>query len=141
LEVLNEHVYRVAEQGLLVHNACLQNPITHQLTQGERNSYRADGRRKWNDSNATIRESHYPGQGLVSDQIHHRIPLEYAHIFPKVDPNSIANIPAVPKIIHEKINTEWNSFRNSNSNPTASDIMKFTMEIDKKYGYAMYWLR
>jgi hypothetical protein len=41
----------------------------------------------------------------------------------------------------ENINAEWNTFRNNNQNSTASDVMKFTLEIDKKYGYAMYWLR
>ncbi|WPB74073.1 hypothetical protein KYC5002_34205 [Archangium violaceum] len=43
--------------------------------------------------------------------IHHLIPLEYAHLFPELDINASANLKALAKPAHEGINKMWNLFR------------------------------
>ncbi|HEX5746855.1 MAG TPA: hypothetical protein VFZ09_11480 [Archangium sp.] len=43
--------------------------------------------------------------------IHHLIPLEYAHLFPELDINAAANLKALGKPVHEGINKLWNLFR------------------------------
>lgn len=43
--------------------------------------------------------------------IHHLIPLEYAHLFPALDINAAANLKALGKPAHEGINKMWNAFR------------------------------
>ncbi len=43
--------------------------------------------------------------------IHHLIPLEYAHLFPELDINAAANLKALGTPVHKKINNVWTSFR------------------------------
>ncbi|PTL82778.1 hypothetical protein [Vitiosangium sp. GDMCC 1.1324] len=43
--------------------------------------------------------------------VHHLIPLEYAHLFPELDINAAANLKALGKPVHEGINRVWNAFR------------------------------
>jgi hypothetical protein len=43
--------------------------------------------------------------------IHHLIPLEYAHFFPELDINAAANLRALGTPVHKKINNIWTSFR------------------------------
>jgi hypothetical protein len=43
--------------------------------------------------------------------VHHLIPLEYAHLFPELDINAAANLKALGKPAHEGINKMWNLFR------------------------------
>lgn len=42
-------------------------------------------------------------------QVHHRIPLEYAHLFSKADPNRVANLVGVQPHIHDQITAAWNA--------------------------------
>jgi hypothetical protein len=43
--------------------------------------------------------------------IHHLIPLEYAHLFPELDINAATNLTALGKPVHGSINKIWNVFR------------------------------
>ncbi len=43
--------------------------------------------------------------------IHHLIPLEYSHLFPRLDINTATNLKALGKPVHESINKIWNVFR------------------------------
>ncbi len=43
--------------------------------------------------------------------VHHLIPLEYAHLFPGLDINSSANLTAIGQPVHKGINKAWNAFR------------------------------
>jgi len=65
-------------------------------------------------------------------EIHHRIPLEWSHLLPRVDPNRITNLYALPRTIHRGlVNPYWAFFRSSNPIPTLSEVMKFTIQIDR----------
>lgn len=43
--------------------------------------------------------------------VHHLIPLEYAHLFPELDINAAANLKAMGRPAHEGVNKMWNAFR------------------------------
>jgi RHS repeat-associated protein len=47
-------------------------------------------------------------------EVHHRIPLEWSHLFPDMMPNHPANLVGVDKSIHQPlINSIWTTFRNN----------------------------
>lgn len=48
-----------------------------------------------------------------SYQIHHRLPLEYAHHFPGVDPNAAKNLIALETDVHRGVNSIWTRLRTS----------------------------
>jgi hypothetical protein len=60
------------------------------------------------------------GDGGRRYDVHHLIPLEYAHLFPELDINAAANLKALGKPVHEGINKMWNAFRNKVAGSTAS---------------------
>ncbi|MDZ4781099.1 MAG: hypothetical protein SGJ19_12670 [Planctomycetia bacterium] len=76
-----EHVYRVDGLGALVHNAC----VPKKLTRTQSDEYREAARNVWHSR--TNRRAFWDGM-----EVHHRIPLEWAHKFPKADPNRAANL-------------------------------------------------
>jgi len=72
--------------------------------------------------------------------VHHRIPLEWAQLFPKPNPNRIGNLIGLPgqrsnirlpgiqdpsklKTVHEVVNEEWYLFKQANPNPSATGVM------------------
>jgi RHS repeat-associated protein len=72
----------------------------------------------------------FVGTGKLS--MHHRIPLQWSHLFPGVDPNRISNLYAVPLSIHQRIITPaWNAFAQANPLPSAAQVMSFAIEMDK----------
>lgn len=68
-------------------------------------------------------------------QVHHRIPLEWAHLMPG-DPNRLSNLVGVAQEAHTLINKAWEAFRESlrGRTPSAAEIMKQALEIDRDYG-------
>ena len=52
----------------------------------------------------------YPVSELGMD-VHHVIPLEWAHLFPSMHPNDLRNIAAVDSIIHSRVTVAWNDQR------------------------------
>jgi hypothetical protein len=44
-------------------------------------------------------------------EVHHRIPLEWAHLTPNLDPNRTANLIGVPAAEHWLITAAWNQWR------------------------------
>ncbi|MCC5875110.1 MAG: hypothetical protein JJU11_02720 [Candidatus Sumerlaeia bacterium] len=65
-------------------------------------------------------------------QIHHRIPLEWAHIFPKSPPNRISNLVGVRKSTHTQVSREWAQWKAGlgGRQPTPSEIMTEAFRID-----------
>jgi hypothetical protein len=68
-------------------------------------------------------------------QVHHRIPLEWAHLMPG-DPNRLSNLVGIAPGTHTLVNKAWDSFRESmcGRTPSAAEIMKQALEIDQKHG-------
>ena len=69
--------------------------------------------------------------------VHHVIPLEWAHVMGKgFDPNMLDNLAGVDPAVHRKINSMWNEFRSDwkGKPPTANDVMEYVKIVNKKYG-------
>ena len=130
-----EHVYRVGSVGTLVHNACPIPRIPRKLTQAQRNAYRDGARTIWHAR--TGRRAIWDGM-----DVHHRIPLEWAHKFPRVDPNRTANLIGVHQLHHPTVNRAWSTFKAAlnGRDPTAAQVMRMAMDIDIQYGHLFTFL-
>ncbi len=62
-------------------------------------------------------------------EVHHIIPLEYAHLFPDADPNDIRNLVAASQESHVLVHRFWTEFRNSNPAPTAAAVERAARDI------------
>jgi hypothetical protein len=71
-------------------------------------------------------------------QVHHRIPLEWAHIFPDADPNRLANLVGLPAAAHDQVSARWNTFRaryhGLGREPTPQEVMDYAAEIESEFG-------
>ena len=98
------------------------------LTQAEKMMY-------WRQMRSVFLRAYPRFQKLVGTgrmSIHHRIPLQWAHLFPGVDPNRLSNLYAVPTHVHNTIVTPaWNAFARASPMPTAADVMRFAMDMDR----------
>lgn len=63
--------------------------------------------------------------------VHHRRPLEYAHLFPEIDVNAPENLALVYVKVHERINALWEKFRRARPNATAEDVRLAAQKIDE----------
>ena len=75
-------------------------------------------------------------------QVHHRIPLEWAHLFPKADPNRIANLVGMNNANHSLATNAWNAWRRSlgGRTPSPAEVLQQALQIDKAYGKHMIFL-
>ncbi|PTL78697.1 hypothetical protein DAT35_37130 [Vitiosangium sp. GDMCC 1.1324] len=65
--------------------------------------------------------------------IHHRRPLQYAHLFPSEDINAADNLAMLQKYVHEQINFLWGRFRKARPNPTADEVRRAAEIIDRQF--------
>lgn len=65
--------------------------------------------------------------------IHHRCPLEYAHLFPSTDINAASNLAMVPGPVHRRINVLWDKFRQARPQPTAREVEETVRIIDDHF--------
>ncbi|WP_395842233.1 hypothetical protein [Archangium violaceum] len=65
--------------------------------------------------------------------IHHRRPLQYAHLFPDENINAGENLAMLQKYVHEEINLLWGKFRKARPNPTADDVRRAAEAIDRQF--------
>jgi hypothetical protein len=67
--------------------------------------------------------------------VHHLIPLEYAHLFPELDINVAANLKALGKPAHEGINKMWNVFRlKAGSTASPEQVKKMVAITEQHFG-------
>ena len=93
--------------------------IPGKLSASIKNKFRKGARRLFEIAGKTI-----------EGQIHHRIPLEWAHLFPKMNPNSASNLIDISEDLHIEVNKFWTTFRKSVSNPTAADVKAAARHVD-----------
>jgi RHS repeat-associated protein len=108
--------------------------VTIALTKSGKGTYRAAAR--------AIFEKEAGVALAKTVQVHHRIPLEYAHLFPG-DPNRVANLVAVEERYHRQINTVWTQFRTqlNGRTPTASEIYAVARRIDDEFASVMKFVK
>jgi len=73
------------------------------------------------------------------DHVHHRIPLEWAHLFPEMNPNRLSNLKLLPTEIHNGpggVSAIWSAFRNANRGrtPSPQEVLDKAAEIDARFG-------
>jgi hypothetical protein len=71
---------------------------------------------------------------LRSYDVHHACPLEYAHLFPKLDINSSANLVGVYKDVHRSIGKVWNYVRPSAEKLSPRDVRRVMDIVQRHYG-------
>ena len=71
-----------------------------------------------------------------SYQIHHRLPLEWAHKFPGVDVNGAKNLIALETEVHRGVNACWTRLRNSGAvaKVDGNAASRVTGIVDKYFG-------
>ncbi|PTL78165.1 hypothetical protein, partial [Vitiosangium sp. GDMCC 1.1324] len=65
--------------------------------------------------------------------IHHRRPLQYAHLFPDENVNSGKNLAMTQQRIHKEINVLWERFRKSRPGPTPDEVRRAAEIIDRQF--------
>ena len=66
--------------------------------------------------------------------VHHRRPVEYAHLFPDEDINAAENLMLAQKPVHERINALWSKFRAAREGATAREVEEVAAIIDDHLG-------
>jgi len=76
------------------------------------------------------------GKDLVSlYEVHHRTPMEFAHLFPMLDLNGRANLAGVARPVHQSINKVWNAFRPPpGTSVTTRQIEQMVDLVDRHFG-------
>lgn len=69
----------------------------------------------------------------VAYQIHHRVPLEWSHLYPGLDVNAGKNLIGVETTVHRGINSVWTRFRTVPSNKVTGAYVARVAEIIDKY--------
>ncbi|MCY1081788.1 hypothetical protein [Archangium lansingense] len=69
-----------------------------------------------------------------SYEVHHRRPLEYAHLFPEKDINAAANLKGLGDEVHQHINSIWAEFRSRRPNATPAEVDEVVAIIDERFG-------
>jgi hypothetical protein len=65
--------------------------------------------------------------------VHHRRPLQYAHLFPAYDINAGENLAMVRRKAHKEINGLWDGFGRARPAPTADDVKRAAEIIDRHF--------
>jgi hypothetical protein len=70
----------------------------------------------------------------VAYDIHHCIPLEYAHLFPLRDINAEINLVAAAQPVHAGIGNVWTRFRTAARPPTVEEVLQVERIVRKHFG-------
>ncbi len=152
LTVANVHTYYViaGDQPVLVHNNnnCGNQPADpmadepygparengvrpHKLNREEKDLLREEARDIWETTT---------GRRAIWDnlQVHHRIPLEWAHMMPG-NPNRLANLVGMRSADHNQVTQAWNAWKRGLNGvaPSQADIMRTALDIDRRFGQLM----
>ncbi|WP_375771325.1 hypothetical protein NR798_10620 [Archangium gephyra] len=65
--------------------------------------------------------------------IHHRRPLQYAHLFPDENINAAENLVMLQEYVHKEINFLWARFRKARPSPTADEVRRAAEIIDRQF--------
>lgn len=67
--------------------------------------------------------------------VHHKIPLEYAHLFPKMDINAKGNLAGLVRPVHASINSVWTTVRQVSHRITSDEVNEVAAIINRHYGH------
>jgi hypothetical protein len=70
----------------------------------------------------------------ITYEIHHRVPLERAHMFPELDINAMSNLFALQRDVHKAINIVWTRFRTvPSSHVTRGHVEQVAAIVDRHF--------
>lgn len=67
-------------------------------------------------------------------EVHHRLPLEFAHLAGESDINELSNLVAVEKSVHESIGRVWTALRATRIEATLVEVQEVMTIVDRNYG-------
>jgi hypothetical protein len=78
----------------------------------------------------------FAGKNINRLEVHHIIPLEWAHVFPNRNPNAAKNIIALDDELHKKVGKMWTSFRTQfkNQTPTPEQVIEQVKKVSSYIG-------
>ena len=104
-------------------------PTAKPLPTGVKNKLRREARNIWEAANDRKLSE--------GEQVHHRVPLEWAHLTPDADPNRLANLREMTVHDHTQVNRAWTAFktqhRRMGTTPTAAQVLHEALRIDELY--------
>jgi hypothetical protein len=74
------------------------------------------------------------GDAVEDYEVHHVLPLEYAHLFPKLDINGKTNLIGLHADVHHSVNKLWSTVRTTSRPLSANDVTSVADIINKRYG-------
>ena len=78
------------------------------------------------------------GKAIDGKFVHHKIPLEWAHLFPDRNPNAKENLIAIGSELHDEVGRTWTQFRekfkNLGRDPTLQEVEEMLKITDKIIG-------
>ena len=103
-------------------------PITARLRSRQKDSLRRAAQKVY----ATV----YPRSAGKKIEVHHRVPLEWSHLFPQVDPNRISNLQGLTSRDHlRKASDLWTAFRNTyqhrRTQPRPLEVLRYAGLVDR----------
>jgi len=94
----------------------------------------------WKAARTEYFELHHPelarrlgAKGLGSYQVHHLCPMEYAHLFPRLNINSATNLAGVHADVHASINAVWGSMRGVSARMRPQDVERVMEIVNRHY--------
>lgn len=72
-------------------------------------------------------------------QVHHRVPLQWAHIFPDANPNKLRNLYAITAQHHTGVTNAWNAWERTLAGrvPTQAEVLQQANVIEAQFGHLM----
>jgi hypothetical protein len=103
-------------------------PACAPLTEKQKDRLRAVARRVWQRASAGRRAAQ------AACEVHHRVPLEWSHLFPG-DPNRLSNLAGMAKGPHAAITQDWNAWKRGLGGraPTAAQVLAQALQLDRRY--------
>jgi hypothetical protein len=105
------------------------------LTNEAKNALRASARDIWQAR--TGRRAIWDGM-----DVHHRIPLEWSHLFPNADASRAANLIGMKSADHTLVTNAWNAWHKglNGRTPTQAEVLQQALRIDEQFGNLMTFL-
>jgi hypothetical protein len=125
-----EALSRAERDELLALMNRLERLLKTPLSEAERSALRDAARRSFQRSQPMLEKA------MITKgpyELHHRRPLEYAHLFPEEDINAGANLKAVGKEVHQHISSVWTELRKYRSDIRRADVDRVTSIIDEHF--------
>jgi hypothetical protein len=73
-------------------------------------------------------------EGMALYQVHHRCPMQYAHLFSQLDITGKANVVGIHREVHFKISKVWGSLGEASARMRPQDVSQVMKSIDHHFG-------